>query len=339
MRTIRRMGSVMVRAGALLLLLLMAFPTLPATASPARPRVVAVLTGANMADQRLCFKETGFCAENAFLDFWKTNGAVEIIGYPIDAARFFNDGLIRQFYERAILEYHPKNKAQYQVLLTRLGAALIEDTSRVHERPTACNAGCTFFAETNHTLRGTFSNYWNSYGGLPVFGLPLTEEFIETNAADGQPYIVQYFERNRFEFHPENSGRYRVLLGRLGAETLDVLGDDVRRLTAVQPPNYGVGATAPDVAALPREGLVGTTFSFIFAGLRPNTEYVLLIATDSSPARRVEESTFRTDSNGVLHLTFDSASTPPGTYLVGAFDGSGRLIISAPFETVFRSGG
>jgi len=32
---------------------------------------------------------------------------------------------------------------------------------------------------------------------------------------------VQYFERQRFEYHPEYGGtRYEVLLGRLGAEQL-----------------------------------------------------------------------------------------------------------------------
>jgi len=32
---------------------------------------------------------------------------------------------------------------------------------------------------------------------------------------------VQYFERNRFEYHPENEGtRYNVLLGLLGRQQL-----------------------------------------------------------------------------------------------------------------------
>jgi len=36
---------------------------------------------------------------------------------------------------------------------------------------------------------------------------------------DGKSYLVQYFQRQRFEYHPENKGtRFEVLLGRLGAE-------------------------------------------------------------------------------------------------------------------------
>jgi glucose/arabinose dehydrogenase len=47
----------------------------------------------------------------------------------------------------------------------------------------------------------------------------LSEEFEEKNPTDGKTYIVQYFERNRFEYHPENKGTpYEVLLGLLGTQ-------------------------------------------------------------------------------------------------------------------------
>jgi len=70
-----------------------------------------------------------------------------------------------------------------------------------------------WFAETQHTLRGTFRQFWEQNGGLPVFGFPITEEFSQTTP-DGT-FTVQYFERNRFELHPENQAPYNVLLGRL----------------------------------------------------------------------------------------------------------------------------
>ena len=42
---------------------------------------------------------------------------------------------------------------------------------------------------------------------------------METNNYDGKTYLVQYFERQRFEYHPEYKGtRYEMLLERLGAE-------------------------------------------------------------------------------------------------------------------------
>jgi hypothetical protein len=81
--------------------------------------------------------------------------------------------------------------------------------------------GVAYFSETQHTLRGIFSGYWERYGGLAQFGFPLTEEYSEVSETDGKTYTVQYFERARFEHHPENAGTpYEVLLGLLGSEVL-----------------------------------------------------------------------------------------------------------------------
>ena len=171
------------------------------------------------AGERYCFRETAYCAENAFLDFWRTNGALEILGLPVSQPFVDNRGLIVQFYERAIMEWHPENTdPRYQVLLTLLGNDLVAGRPERATPPVACDTTpCTLFPETNHTLRGVFSTYWVKNGGLAVFGFPQTEQFVEVNQADGKPYLVQYFERNRFEYHPEHRGTpYEVLLGLLG---------------------------------------------------------------------------------------------------------------------------
>ena len=79
--------------------------------------------------------------------------------------------------------------------------------------------GVVWFAATGHTLRGAFLDYWNNNGGLAQFGYPITEEFTEPSGSDNKPLAVQYFERNRFEHHPENAGTpYEVLLGTLGVQ-------------------------------------------------------------------------------------------------------------------------
>ena len=84
---------------------------------------------------------------------------------------------------------------------------------------TAPILGASYFPETGHNLGGSFRAYWLANGGLATFGLPITEEFTEIGG-DGKPYTVQYFERNRFEFHPENAPPYDVLLGLLGRQEL-----------------------------------------------------------------------------------------------------------------------
>jgi hypothetical protein len=75
-----------------------------------------------------------------------------------------------------------------------------------------------YFPETRHSLGGPFLRHWRDNGGLTIFGYPLTEEFTETSPTNGKRYKVQYFERNRFEYHPENKPPNDVLLGLLGVQ-------------------------------------------------------------------------------------------------------------------------
>jgi spore germination protein len=84
--------------------------------------------------------------------------------------------------------------------------------------PPGASTGKLYFPETGHSLGGAFLKYWRTNGGLPIYGYPLTEEFIETSPTNGKQYTVQYFERNRFEYHPENQPPNDVLLGLLGVQ-------------------------------------------------------------------------------------------------------------------------
>ena len=80
--------------------------------------------------------------------------------------------------------------------------------------------GATFFAATGHNVGARFGTYWQANGGLAQFGYPLSEEFWEI-LEDGGRYRVQYFERARFEYHPENVPPYDVLLGQFGRRILN----------------------------------------------------------------------------------------------------------------------
>lgn len=82
--------------------------------------------------------------------------------------------------------------------------------------------GVRYFPETGQYVSGGFRAYWERFGGLPVFGYPLTGELTEP-CEDGQLRTVQYFERAVFEWHPDKpelADRYHVLLRRLGAMAL-----------------------------------------------------------------------------------------------------------------------
>lgn len=183
------------------------------------------------------FKETGHAAHNYYWQFWKnTPNALRVLGYPISEP-FMQESFTEpgkfyrvQYFERAVLEEHPENfnrdGNKFYVLGRLLGNELIKN--RRGEAPfqpvpsIPSNANQTWFRETQHTLRndattGPFKSFWEQYGGLLVFGYPTSEPFQEKNADTGETYWVQYFERNRFEHHPnEKDPTFRVLLGRLG---------------------------------------------------------------------------------------------------------------------------
>jgi hypothetical protein len=169
------------------------------------------------------FPETGKTVQGRFLNYWNDHGDLMQQGYPIsDEVQEINDAdgktYTVQYFERAVFEYHPEHPAPYDVLLSQLG------TLRYHEKypdgppdqQTTAAPSSRFFAETGITVGGLFLDYWNDHGGLAQNGYPISEEFTETSDLDGKPYLVQYFERAVFEYHPENQPPYNVLLSQLG---------------------------------------------------------------------------------------------------------------------------
>jgi hypothetical protein len=81
---------------------------------------------------------------------------------------------------------------------------------------------CQYFSQTGYQVCGRFLDYWLQHGGVTQQGYPISNVINEQNqpppAGDGQFHQVQYFERARFESHPENSYPNDVLLGLLGRE-------------------------------------------------------------------------------------------------------------------------
>jgi hypothetical protein len=75
-----------------------------------------------------------------------------------------------------------------------------------------------YFDQTGHFVRGRFLTYWQAHGDVPVFGYPISDPMNEVSDVDGKSYMVQYFERAEFEYHPENEGTAaEVMLTPLGS--------------------------------------------------------------------------------------------------------------------------
>ncbi len=247
--------------------------------------------GAAAADR--CFPETDQCISGLFYQYWEQNGGLAQQGYPITDE--FSElspltGLVYrvQYFERARFEYHPEYAGTpYEVLLGQLGRE--QYLAKYPAGRPAGGTGEVCFDATERCIRGIFFQYWQQNGGLAQQGYPLSDEFDEVSPTNGQTYRVQYFERARFEYHPEHAGTpYEVLLGLLGREqflakpigqgglptgapvaeligkTFTVKGVngeplavqvvDARRLAVIPAGNGGAGATAP----------AGSTFVVVF---------------------------------------------------------------------------
>ena len=92
---------------------------------------------------------------------------------------------------------------------------------------TPCNADNTVCIDSQ------LAPFWEQQGGLTIFGQPLAPS--TTTTVDGATITTQQFERARLEYHPTNPAPYTILLGRLGAQSLD--GVDVNALTPVTAPH------------------------------------------------------------------------------------------------------
>lgn len=174
------------------------------------------------------FEETGHHVPALFVDAWWRFGGLPIIGYPVSEP-FERDGMIVQHFERVVMEWHTQHAGtQYEVQLELLGnwtASGHTDPAfePLPENPLSEDDPGYWFVETGHTLQNGFQQYWRRYGGLQVFGFPISQEFTE----DGR--TVQYFERARFEWWPEHAGTvYEVQLGHLGVAAGREAGVDMQ---------------------------------------------------------------------------------------------------------------
>ncbi|MFW6074725.1 MAG: ScyD/ScyE family protein [Chloroflexota bacterium] len=184
------------------------------------------------------FEETShnLCAE--FEAYWEANGGLPVFGYPITEAEDevnldLDQTFLTQYFERERMELHPENAGTpYEVLLGRLGNEVLLMMGRNwHAFPKADPDSEHYFAETGHAIAPEFYEYWSSNGldlgddgvsfreSLALFGYPISPAEMETNTS-GDTVLTQWFERARFEYHPDNPEGQQVLLGLLGNELL-----------------------------------------------------------------------------------------------------------------------
>ncbi|MHB1416726.1 MAG: hypothetical protein ACYC1C_15885 [Chloroflexota bacterium] len=165
-----------------------------------------------------------------FAAFYQTKGGEEIFGQPLTAA-ITEGGHTVQYFTRARLESWPENPPAYRVQVGLLGVLLGKVQPPITAEVAPADPVRRYFPETGHVVAFAFKGFWETRGGLEVFGYPISEQLVENGL------VVQYFQRARMEWHPQNPTGQQVVLGNLGAEYLGLGGVPVATSAPVVQPN------------------------------------------------------------------------------------------------------
>jgi len=226
------------------------------------------------AESQRYFPETGHWVTG---DFMKTYGSVPdpvlIFGYPItEAFQEQTYGRIVQYFQRAVFELHPENPPELRVRISELGKHLYQPgiPLAVPENFPACE----YFTETSHQVCYAFLEFFNENGGAALFGYPISDFEIHDDR------IVQYFQRARFEWHPERPAGQRVVLSDLGKMYFDMIGENPVRLLAAPRNLIPQSILNLKVRAYPAEAALPQTAS--------QTIYILVQDQNLQPVSQVQ---------------------------------------------------
>jgi len=273
------------------------------------------------------FAKTGHYVCDEFLEFFETRGELEIFGYPLTEA--FGDparGLRVQYFQRARMEWHPHNPDPYKVLL----GLLVDDLGyhfppvNPEQIPSFNNSLHHYFPETDHVVSYAFLEYFREKGGPDIFGYPRSEFMFENG------YIIQYFQRARMEWHPEDlSGQQMRLtnLGEIYIERVGIPGNYDEPLPPPSRPNPNGSPTTPtESTATPLHISVSASVRYVIVG-QNGTQTVFVYVTDQlqrpvqgAAARMVihyssgnQQHEFKsTSTSGFTRYSFDIPPSPPG---------------------------
>ncbi len=156
------------------------------------------------------FRQTAHYLKDAFLNYWLMDGGLSTYGYPV-SEEFTRNGVTMQYFERSRFEYNPTSSRPWKVALARVGSMLTEGRTFPPANETTNTSDHLYFDQTGHSVSGAFLQFWQSGGGMEIYGYPISEPLYENGRT------VQYFERARFELAAQG----RVQLGRLGMELLN----------------------------------------------------------------------------------------------------------------------
>jgi hypothetical protein len=189
---------------------------------------------------------TGHTVNGNWLDFFRSHGDVDVLGLPrSDVIQDTLTGQLVQFFQRAVLEWHPENPLDSRIQRRLLGDALYPGVDVPAVARAQSSGPSEYFpfspilltglghGVSNYSPNGDpiyFKDFFDSHGGVSTFGYPKEEPKLR----DGQ--WSQQFQAAVFQYHPEFDvdgyvpgtvtplRNYRVELELLGDEYIDANG-------------------------------------------------------------------------------------------------------------------
>jgi hypothetical protein len=124
-----------------------------------------------------------------------------------------------QYFERARLEFHPDRTAtNLGVVVGRLGMEVPILGRLASPMPEGLRGQQVILDKSTIKTPQVFFQFWVRNGGPELFGYPISPVLMEV-VRQGKPLAVQYYERARFEYHPDNAGTSKeVRLTDLGTQ-------------------------------------------------------------------------------------------------------------------------
>ncbi len=263
--------------------------------------------------EELYFPETGHRVAGEFAVVYRdTPEALLVFGYPITEA--YQDsvtGLIVQYFQRMRFELHPEaSTPEQRVVLSPLGKYLYRPGQQL-PLPGGRSA-CETFEANGFLVCYAFLDFFKEHGGVQQFGYPISN--IEAH----DERIVQYFERARFEWHPELPPGQRVTLTDLGARYFHQRGENPVRLLPVADSNLVPTILGLKVQAFPKYPVSGRSGKqTVFVTVRdqnsqpvPGAQLLLAVNTPSGEQSRYVMP--GTDANGISQFEFPYESDATG---------------------------
>jgi hypothetical protein len=174
--------------------------------------MIGTITYAQTTNSSRYFPETGHWVSGDFLiKYDSTANGQEIYGNPITSA--FTDmdsNRLVQYFEKVRFELHPEAVSDLRVEITPLGSFLYTSGEGEVVTIPENSSSCQFYPESGFSVCHAFLEYFQENGGVSQFGYPISG--VEIHGG----WTTQYFQRARFELHPELPVGERVVLTNLG---------------------------------------------------------------------------------------------------------------------------